>query len=351
MNNKIVVGITQGDSNGISYEVIIKALADIRILEICTPVIYGSTKILGVYKKQMTDIDNFSVNVINSAKDVHPRRVNIINCVPENLTLEPGKQTVDGTKGAIIALEEAVKDLKNGHIQAVVTAPFNKSEVNKEGFKFGGHTEYFTKEFGAKNSLMFLISDTLKVGLVTNHIPIADVSKSININLILEKLTIMTDSLKKDFAVLRPKIAVLALNPHSGDQGLIGSEEDNIIKPAIKEASEKGMLVFGPYSPDGFFAGELLPKFDAVLAMYHDQGLIPFKALAFESGVNFTAGLPVVRTSPDHGTAYDLAGKNVANAASMTAAIYSACDIYRNRINYDILRANPLSVETPSSDK
>ncbi|MEN6619180.1 MAG: 4-hydroxythreonine-4-phosphate dehydrogenase PdxA [Rikenellaceae bacterium] len=348
MNNKIVVGITQGDSNSISYEVIIRALADIRILEICTPVIYGSSKILGVYKKQITDVDNFSTNVINSIKEAHPKRVNIINCVPESLHLEPGKQTVDGSKGALIALEKAVKDLKDGYIEAIVTAPFNKSEVNKEGFSFSGHTEYFTKEFGAKDSLMFLVSDKIKIGLVTNHIPLSEVSKSINSKLIVEKLNIMTESLMRDFSIHRPKVAVLALNPHCGDQGLLGSEEDEIIKPAIKEAYDKGMLVFGPYSPDGFFAGDLLGKFDAVLAMYHDQGLIPFKALAFESGVNFTAGLPVIRTSPDHGTAYELVGKNRANPASMIAAVYTACDICRSRVNYDTLMANPLNVETQS---
>ncbi|MFA6334405.1 MAG: 4-hydroxythreonine-4-phosphate dehydrogenase PdxA [Bacteroidales bacterium] len=348
MNNKIVVGITQGDSNSISYEVIIKALSDLRMLEICTPVIYGSSKIFGFYKKQIPDLENFSTNVINSAKEAHPKRINIINCVPENLLLEPGKQTEDGSKGALIAIEEAVKDLKNGHTQAIVTAPFNKSEVHREGFSFCGHTEYFTKEFGAKDSLMFLVSDLLKVGLVTNHIPVSQVSKSINSKLIVEKLDIMNESLKRDFAVHRPKIAVLALNPHCGDQGLLGNEEEDIIKPAIKEASDKGILVFGPYSPDGFFASDLLKKFDAVLSMYHDQGLIPFKTLSFENGVNFTAGLSIIRTSPDHGTAYDLVGKNKANPASMISAIYTACDIYKNRIEYDQLRSNPLSVETPS---
>lgn len=348
MNNKIVVGITQGDSNSISYEVIIKALSDPRILDICTPVIYGSSKILGFYKKQIADLENFSTNVISSAKEAHPRRVNIINCVPENLHIEPGNQTLDGSKGALIALEEAVKDLKNGTIQAVVTAPFNKSEVNKEGFGFCGHTEYFTKEFGAKDSLMFLVSDTLRVGLVTNHLPMSQVSKSINTKLIKEKLDIMNESLMRDFAIQRPKIAVLALNPHCGDQGLLGSEEEEIIKPAIIEASEKGILAFGPYSPDGFFASDMLKKFDAVLAMYHDQGLIPFKTLSFESGVNFTAGLPIVRTSPDHGTAFDIAGKNKANPASMLSAIYAACDICRNRVEYGELRSNPLLVETPA---
>jgi len=350
MNGKIVIGITQGDGNSISYEVIIKALSDLRILEICTPVIYGSSKILGVHKKQITEIENFSTNIINSPKDAHSRRINIINCVPENFQIEPGNQTVDGSKGALIALEEAVKDLKNGHIQALVTAPFNKAEVNKEGFSFTGHTEYLTKEFGAKDSLMFLVTDTLKIGLVTNHIPVSQVSKSISKNLIIEKLNIMNDSLKRDFSIQRPKIAVLSLNPHSGDGGLIGTEEEDVIIPAIKEASDKGKLVFGPYSSDGFFSGDLYKKFDAVLAMYHDQGLIPFKAMAFESGVNFTAGLSIVRTSPDHGTAFDIVGKNKANPASMLAAIYTACDIYKSRINYDELRVNPLKVEPLSEN-
>jgi 4-hydroxythreonine-4-phosphate dehydrogenase len=270
--------------------------------------------------------------------------------VPDSIPFEPGKQSMDGAKGALIALEEAVKDLKNGAINVLVTAPFNKSEMNKEGFSFSGHTEYLTKEFGAKNSLMFLVSDTLKVGLVTNHMPVSEVSKSINSKLIIEKLTIMNESLIKDFSVHRPKIAVLSLNPHCGDQGLLGKEEEEIIKPAINEASDNGLLAFGPYSPDGFFASDLLNKFDAVLCMYHDQGLIPFKTIAFENGVNYTAGLSIVRTSPDHGTAYDLVGKNKANPSSMISAIYTACDIYRSRLDYKELRANPLVSEI-SSDK
>jgi len=350
-NNKIIVGISQGDINSISSEVIIKALSDSRLLDTCIPVIYGSSRVIGIYKKHNPDTENFSPNVINSPKEAHSKRVNIINCIPDTIQSDPGKQNEDGAKAALIALEEAVKDLKNKNIDVLVTGPFNKFEVKKEGFSFTGHTEYLSNIFGVKNSLMFMVSDRIKVGLVTNHIPVSEVSRSISIPLIMDKLRIMSDSLKKDFAIPSPKIAVMGLNPHCGDQGLIGNEEESIIKPAVKEALANGILAFGPYSPDGFFGSEMAGKFDAVLAMYHDQGLIPFKTLAFESGVNFTAGLPVVRTSPDHGTAYEIAGKNKANASSMLAAIYYACDIFRNRLAYDEIRSNVLVVERQTTDR
>jgi 4-hydroxythreonine-4-phosphate dehydrogenase len=351
MSNKIVIGITQGDANGISYEVIIKALSDQRVLDICTPVIYGSSRILGHYKKQVTEVENFSANVINSAKEAHHKRINIINCISDNVLLEPGKQSEEGGKGAVKALEEAVKELKGGYLDALVTAPFNKCEVAKGGFKFNGHTEYLTQQFGVGNSLMFMVSDVLKVGVVTNHIPLSHVSGTLSVKLIKEKVFLMENSLKRDFAVDTPKIAILGLNPHAGDEGLIGDEEERVIRPAVRELNDEGILAFGPFSPDGFFAGDMLGKFDAVMAMYHDQGLIPFKTLAFESGVNFTAGLPIVRTSPDHGTAYNLAGKNQASPASMLSAIYTACDIFRNRKRYDEQRANPLVATPPVQDK
>ncbi len=351
MKNKIVVGITQGDSNGIGYEVIIKALTDARIFDICTPIIYGSSKMFGFYKKGVSEAEGLTTNVISKPAEAHAKRINLINCIPESYNLEPGRESEDGAKAALTALESAVKDLKSDFIDVLVTAPFNKSGVSKEGFSFPGHTEYLTKMFNADEALMFMVSHSLKVGLVTNHLSIAKVSQAINSALIIKKIKLMSDSLKRDFAVDRPKIAVLSLNPHSGDHGLMGKEEEEIIKPAIQELFEKGELVFGPFPSDSFFASDYTGRFDAVLAMYHDQGMIPFKSLSHDVGVNFTAGLTVVRCSPDHGTAYDLAGKGKANHLSMLASIYTACDIYRNRENYDLLRANPLRVEMPVGNR
>ncbi len=351
MNSKIVIGITQGDSNGVGYEVIIKSLSDSRIFDTGIPVIYGSSKIFGFYKKLMPDSENIPTNIISKAEEAHPKRVNIINCVPDSFMAEPGRSTEEGAKAAIMSLEAASADLKKGVIDVLVTAPFNKSNVTKEGFSFPGHTEFLTKEFNAEDSLMFMISDNIRVGLVTNHVPIAQVASLISKERIVKKLGMMCESLRKDFAVDRPKIAVLSLNPHNGDGGLLGKEEENIIKPAVREMSEKGELVFGPFPPDGFFASDYKNRFDAVLAMYHDQGLIPFKSLSIESGVNYTAGINIIRTSPDHGTAYDLAGKDKADHLSMLASIYTACDIYKNRKNYDLLRANPLKVEMPVGGK
>ena len=351
---KVRVGITQGDTNGIGYEVIIKALSDARMLDMCTPVVYGSSKAFGFYRKQIPETENINTNVISSAKDAHPKRVNIVNCIPENFQIEPGQQTQEGSKAAIAALEMAVRELKAGTIDVLVTAPFNKRAVSDETFKFPGHTEYLVNEFGAKDGLMFLCADKMRVGVATNHLSLAKVSAAITEERILSKLRLMNDSLLRDFGVVKPKLAVLGLNPHSGDRGLLGEEEINVIAPAIKKANEEGILAFGPYPPDGFFSINMQYKFDAVLAMYHDQGLIPFKSLAFDSGVNFTAGLPVVRTSPDHGTAYDLAGENKANPQSMMSAIYMAIDIYRNRQLYDQMRVNPLplkEVDTTPKEK
>jgi len=349
MSNKVIVGITQGDTNGIGYEIIIKALANPSILDICTPVIYGSSKLLAYYKRGIPEAESLSVNAISRAQEAHPKRVNIINCVPESFVAEPGRESEDGAKAALISLENAAKDLKEGSIDVLVTSPFDKSGVSREGFAFPGHTEYLTNIFGLEESLMFMVSEFLKIGLVTNHLPLSQVSGKITKELVQSKIKMMSESLKRDFAVDRPKIAVLSLNPHCGDHGLLGKEEEEIIKPAIKELFEAGELVFGPFSPDGFFASDYRKRFDSVLAMYHDQGLIPFKALSFESGVNFTASLPIVRCSPDHGTAFDIAGKFVADHNSMLSSIYYACDIFRNRKSYDLLRANPLKVTMPTS--
>ena len=345
-NKQIVVGITQGDGNGIGYEVIIKALADPRILESFTPVIYGSSKIFGFYKKLIHNIEQMDTNVISSAKDAHPRRINIVNCLPDNVFVEPGQATPESAKAAITSLEWAVRDIRKGDIDVLVTAPINKKAMVGEGFGYTGHTEYLQNAFGVKDITMFMVSQTMKVGVVTGHIPLKDVPSSITKEKIISKLKLMDQSLKRDFGVDMPKIAVLSLNPHCGDGGLLGSEEQNIIRPAIDEAVEQGILAFGPYSPDGYFGLREYNKFDATLAMYHDQGLEPFKALSFSDGGNFTAGLPIVRTSPDHGTAYDMAGRDAADPLSMRASIFAAIDIYRNRLEYDRLLSGKMVEQT-----
>ena len=349
MARKLVVGITQGDGNGIGYEVIIKALADERMLDLCTPVIYGSSKIFGFYKKQIHNIDQINTNVINSAKDVHQKRVNIVNCLPENVFVEPGQATAESAKAAMISLERAVEDIKEGHIDVLVTAPINKRAMAGEGFGYTGHTEYLEKQFGVDEVAMIMVCDRLKVGVVTGHIALKDVVTSITKEKILSKLRLMKVSLERDFGIDAPKIAVLGLNPHCGDGGLLGDEEQQIILPAVQEANAEGILAFGPYSPDGFF-GSSYGKFDAVLAMYHDQGLTPFKALAFEEGVNYTAGLPIVRTSPDHGTAYEMAGRDMADPRSMMAAIYTAIDIFNRRADYDDLVENRMTIKMPDTE-
>ncbi len=350
MGRKLVVGITQGDGNGIGYEVIIKALADERMLELCTPVIYGSSKIFGFYKKQIHNLEQINTNVINSAKDVYHKRVNIVNCLPENVFVEPGQPTPESAKSAMTSLQRAVEDIKNGYIDVLVTAPINKRAMVSEGFGYTGHTEYLEKEFGVDEVAMIMVCDQLKVGVVTGHIPLKDVVGQITTEKILSKLRLMKTSLQRDFGVDTPKIAVLGLNPHCGDGGLLGDEESQIILPAVKAANEEGILAFGPYSPDGFFGLGNYMKYDAVLAMYHDQGLTPFKALAFEDGVNYTAGLPVIRTSPDHGTAYEMAGRDLADPRSMMSAIYTAIDIYNRRADYDSLVAEKMTIKMPDTE-
>ena len=347
MSRKLTVGITQGDSNGIGYEVIIKALADERILEFCTPVIYGSSKIFGFYKKTVHNIGQINTNVISEAREAHPKRINILNCLPDNVSVEPGLSTPDSAKAAIASLEKGVEDLKKGNIDVLVTAPINKRAMNNEGFAYTGHTEYLKKAFDADDVTMIMVSEQLKVGIVTTHIPLKDVPGSLSVDKILHKLREMKKSLERDFGIGTPKIAVLGLNPHCGDGGLLGDEEQSVILPAINAANDEGILAFGPYSADGFFGLGNYGKFDAILAMYHDQGLAPFKALAFENGVNYTAGLPAVRTSPDHGTAYEKAGKDVADPRSMISAIYAAIDIYNNRKAYDELQAGRMTVTVP----
>ena len=335
---KLVVGITQGDSNGIGYEVIIKSLADERSLDSFTPVVYGSSKLMGFYRKTLHNIESMDINVISSAKDAKQRKINLVNCLPDSIYAEPGQSTPDSAKAAIKSLETAVKDLKDGQIDVLVTAPINKRAMSAEGFSETGHTEYLQREFGADDVTMIMVSSQIKIGVVTGHIPLRDVPASISKESILGKLRIMKASLQRDFGITDPKIAVLGLNPHCGDGGLLGHEEENIILPAVQEAQKEGIQAFGPYSPDGFFGLGNYSRFDATLAMYHDQGLAPFKALAFADGVNFTAGLPIVRTSPDHGTAYEMAGRDEADPRSMMSAIYTAIDIFRKRLQYDTLQ-------------
>ncbi len=339
---KLVVGVTQGDSNGIGYEVIIKTLSDSRILDSFTPVVYGSSKIFGFYRKQIHNIEQMDTYVIQSGKDIHPKRINIVNCLPENFYAEPGQSSPDSAKAAMLSLEAAVKDLREGYIDVLVTAPINKRAMTSEGFGYTGHTEYLQDAFQAPEIAMIMVSPRLKVAVVTGHIPLKDVPGAITKEGILSKLRLMNESLERDFAIPKPKIAVLGLNPHCGDGGLLGDEEQNIILPAVLQAQEEGILAFGPYSPDGFFGLGNYGRFDATLAMYHDQGLAPFKALAFADGVNYTAGLPIVRTSPDHGTAYDMAGRDEADPQSMMQAIYTAIDIFNNRLAYDELHSGKM---------
>ena len=346
---KLTVGITQGDSNGIGYEVIIKALADPRILDMMTPVVYGSSKVFGFYRKTIHDIEQMDTNVINNPGEAHPRRVNILNCLPENVFAEPGGATADSAQAAITCLERAVEDLKKGDIDVLVTGPMNKKSVVDAGFGFHGHTEYLEKAFGVSDVTMFMISQRLKVGVVTGHIPLKDVPGAITTEKILSKLRLIKASLEQDFGIDNPRIGVLGLNPHGGDSGLLGKEEAEIIIPALKQATEEGIQAFGPFSPDGYFGMGMYEKFDATLAMYHDQGLAPFKAIGFEDGVNYTAGLPVVRTSPDHGTAFELAGRDEADPRSMRSAIYLAVDIWKNRRAWEELQADKL-IEKPSEE-
>ncbi|MBI9057713.1 MAG: 4-hydroxythreonine-4-phosphate dehydrogenase PdxA [Labilibaculum sp.] len=342
-NSKIKVGITHGDINGIGYEVIIKTLMDNRIYELCTPIIYGSPKVAAYHRKAL-DIEGFSLNNIKEVSEAHPKRTNIINCVDENIKVELGKSTRSAGESALKSLEAAVADLEKGLIDVLITAPINKKNIQSKDFEFPGHTEYLESKLNSGKSLMLLISDKLRVGVVAGHVPISKVAEVVTKENIMSKLDILNTSLKKDFGIRRPRIAVLSLNPHAGDEGVIGTEEIDIIIPTIEEAREKGIMALGPYPADGFFGTSDYRKFDAILAMYHDQGLAPFKALAFDSGVNFTAGLSRIRTSPAHGTAYSIAGTNVASAKSFQEALYMAIDVYRNRENFEEINKDPLKV-------
>lgn len=338
---KLKIGISVGDINGIGLEVILKTLSNPKILDFCTPVVYGSSKVVS-YHKNIVGID-FQFQSTRSAQQVIFDKVNIVNCWQDNVNITLGKPSEISGMYAIKALEIAVKELKHGLIDALVTAPINKHAMHMANFPFPGHTEYLTQELGhGGESVMLMVSDNLRIGLVTNHLPLRKVADAITKNLIAKKLLILHDTLKVDFGIEKPTIAILGLNPHAGDEGVLGDEEENLIHPVIHEAKEKGILAMGPFPADGFFGSGQYRKFDAILAMYHDQGLIPFKALSFGSGVNFTAGLEYVRTSPDHGTAYDIAGKNQADPASFREALFLAIDIAKNRYEYAKDHANPL---------
>lgn len=325
-----VIGISIGDVNGVGPEVIIKALSDKRILNQMTPIIFGSAKVISYYRKQC-NLDQFNFMTMKDLDNIAYGKVNVYNCWQDLVDLQPGKVTDVAGQAAWQALEQATKALKSDTIAALVTAPINKNNIQNEAFTFPGHTEYLAKTFEAEEHLMFLVHDSLRVGVVTGHIPLHQVSQKITRSLVREKIQLMEQSLKTDFGIAKPKIAVLGLNPHAGEEGLLGSEEQDVLLPVINELKNKGKLIFGPFPSDGFFGAFQQKQFDGVLAMYHDQGLIPFKTLAFEKGVNFTAGLPVVRTSPDHGTGYSIAGQNQASATSMREALYLACDVVRQR--------------------
>lgn len=336
---KPVIGISVGDLNGIGTELIIKTFSDHRVLELCTPLVFASNKLINFYKKSIPDANLNYQNTKDFSRIAH-KQVNIYNCWEEELAILPGQLTDIGGNYAIKSLTAAVEALRDKKIQGLVTAPIHKKNTQSTSFNFTGHTPYLKHMFNANDVLMLMVSESFRVGLVTEHVPVKDIAKNITREAILSKLNILRDSLIKDFGIDKPRIAVLGLNPHAGDEGLIGKEEEEIIKPAIKDAKHH-MMVFGPYSADSFFARNYHTKFDAVLAMYHDQGLIPFKSLAGE-GVNYTAGLPMVRTSPDHGTAFDIAGKNKADNTSFLTAIYTCIDIIRNRQEYEENRKNPL---------
>ena len=337
---KPVISFTCGDLNGIGLELIIKSLSDSRMLDFMIPVVFANNKSINFYRKGLPEF-NLNFAVLNDLSKINPKQVNVLNCWEEEVEITPGELTATGGKYALISLEKAVEALKQKTIDGIVTAPIHKKNIQSDAFNFSGHTPYLQHAFGNTENLMLLVADNIRMALVTEHVTIGDIAKHITKDKIKQKLAILHSSLQKDFGVDIPRIAVLALNPHAGDEGLIGKEEIEIIKPAIKE-SKQNILVFGPYSADAFFARGAHEKFDGVLAMYHDQGLIPFKSLAFGEGVNFTAGLPIVRTSPDHGTAFDIAGKNKADASSFTASIFECVRIIHARQGYHDMRLNPL---------
>jgi 4-hydroxythreonine-4-phosphate dehydrogenase len=339
--HRIRIGITHGDINGIGYEIIIKTLQDPRLLETSTVIVYGSSKVASYHRKTL-NFNEFNFNLIKKADLAHPRRPNIININEEEVKIDLGKSTPIGGEQAFLSLEMALDDILKHNIDVLVTAPINKKNIQSADFHFPGHTEYLAQKSNTEDYLMLMVNQTVRIGVITGHIPLNKVSESLSEDLIIRKIKILNHSLMRDFGVLKPKIAILSLNPHASDDGLLGDEEAKIIKPAIEKAFNQNILAFGPYPADGFFGSSNFHEFDGILAMYHDQGMVPFKVLSFDDGVNFTAGLPFVRTSPAHGTAYDLAGKNEASPESFRNAVNIACDIFNNRLAYDELLLNPL---------
>lgn len=339
--NKPIIGISCGDINGIGPEIILKVMNDNRILEICTPVIFANNKVINFYRKGLPDI-NINFSVIKEIGKFNPKQVNIFNCWEEDVAVTPGQLNDIGGKYAVLSLNIAAEALKSGKIDGLVTAPIHKKNIQSDNFDFTGHTPYFKKLFGVVDVVMFMVAENMKVALLTEHVPLKEVAQYVTKDRIISKLQLMNQSLKKDFGINKPKIAVLGLNPHAGDEGLIGKEEIEIIKPAIKDAKQKDIFCFGPYPSDAFFARGQYEKFDGILAIYHDQGLIPFKSLAVGEGVNYTAGLNAVRTSPDHGVAFDIAGKGIADESSLREAIYKCIDILRSRKEFANQYKNPL---------
>lgn len=335
----ILVGISVGDLNGISGEIIVKTFADSRMLEFCTPVIFASIKVMNFFKKYFKSSIEF--NSINDITQVQHGKINVLNCWKEGVNIRFGKEDTKIGEYALKSLQAATKALKENAVNVLVTAPIHKHNIQSEAFNFPGHTDYLAKELEGE-SLMFMVTDTLKVGLLTDHVPVKEVSNHITEALITKKITTVYEALRKDFRVVKPKIAVLGINPHNGDNGVIGTEDDTIMRPTLKKIKETGKLVYGPYAADSFFGSDNYKNFDAIIASYHDQGLIPFKTLAFGKGVNFTAGLNRVRTSPDHGTAFEIAGKGIANEGSFKEALFTAIQIFRNREDFEQLTANPL---------
>lgn len=335
----IIVGISIGDLNGIGGEIVLKTFEDSRILEFCTPVVFASIKTMAFFKTHFNSEINF--NSINDLSQIQKAKVNVLNVWKEPVNINFGQVDIKIGEYAIKSLEAATKALKESLIDVLVTAPINKHNIQSETFKFPGHTNYLAQELDGE-SLMFMVTDTLRVGLLTDHVPVKDVATQITANVIVKKINTVYSSLEKDFKIRKPKIAVLGINPHTGDNGVIGTEDDDLMRPTLKKIKESGKLVFGPYAADSFFGSNNYKNFDAIIASYHDQGLIPFKTLSFGQGVNYTAGLNKVRTSPDHGTAYEIAGKGEADENSFKEAVFTAIQIFKNRLDYDDITANPL---------
>ncbi len=338
---KIKVGITTGDVNGIGYEIIMKALSDQRMTEICTPIVYGTSKVASYHRKTIS-ISDFNFNIIRSAEHASPKKPNMVNLLDQEIKIDLGQDTVIGGEMAFLSLEAATADLRKEKIDVLVTAPINKHSIRQAGFQFPGHTEYLASRFDSDNYLMLMVTQNFRIGVITGHIALKEVPAVLTAELIAKKIKVLNHSLIQDFAIQKPKIAILGLNPHAGDSGVIGNEEQLLIEPVIQSLFNEGMLVFGPYPADGLFGSGAYRQFDGILAMYHDQGMLPFKTLSFDTGVNFTAGLPIIRTSPAHGTAYEIAGKDLASPVSFREALYLACDIFRNRTQYLELISNPL---------